>query len=132
MIKVKTPDKKIEYFENKKDFGEWLVKNEFARNIRDFANEEYDAWEVASGTYNLNDIYKHYWEDEILDIINGWIELGCAEEIDMIKKQTYYVTMTYLNTIEAESYEEAEQITEEMIREGKIVPNDIETEPAKR
>ena len=46
-------------------------------------------------------------------------------------KEVYYVTMTYLNTIEAESYEEAEQITEEMIREGKIIPNDIETEPAR-
>ena len=43
-------------------------------------------------------------------------------------KKIYYVTMTYLNTIEAESYEEAEQLTEEMIRNGDIVPNEIETE----
>lgn len=131
MIKLKRQDK-IEYFANKEEFGEWLIANNFVRNIRDFANEEYDAWEVASGTYNLNDIYEHYWDEEILLTISDWIELGYAEEIDMIKKQTYYVTMTYLNTIEAESYEEAEQITEEMIREGKIVPNDIETEPVER
>lgn len=44
-----------------------------------------------------------------------------------MKKNTYYVTLTYLNTIEAESYEEAEMLTEEMIRDGDIVPNDIET-----
>lgn len=45
-----------------------------------------------------------------------------------MKKNTYYVTVTYLNTIEAESYEEAENRTEEMIRDGALVPNDIETE----
>ena len=46
-------------------------------------------------------------------------------------KKTYYVTMTYLNTIEADSYEDAENRTEEMIRGGDLVPNDIETEIAK-
>jgi len=46
-------------------------------------------------------------------------------------KKVYYVTMTYLNTIEAESYEEAEELTEEMIRDGDLVPNYIETEIAK-
>lgn len=46
-------------------------------------------------------------------------------------KKTYYVTFTYLNTIEAESYEEAENLTEEMIRDGDLAPNDIETEIAK-
>ena len=43
-------------------------------------------------------------------------------------KKIYNVTMTYLNAIEAESYEEAEQLTEEMIRDGDLVPNEIETE----
>lgn len=43
-------------------------------------------------------------------------------------KKTYYVTVTYLHTVEAESYEEAEAITEEAIRDGDLVPNDIETE----
>ena len=46
-------------------------------------------------------------------------------------KKTYYVTFTYLNTVEAESCEEAENLTEEMIRDGDLVPNDIETEIAK-
>lgn len=43
-------------------------------------------------------------------------------------KKTYYVTVTYLNTIEAESYEDAENLTVEMILNGEIAPNDIETE----
>jgi hypothetical protein len=38
--------------------------------------------------------------------------------------------MTYLNTIEADSYEDAENRTEEMIRDGDLIPNDIETEIA--
>lgn len=45
-----------------------------------------------------------------------------------MRKNTYRVTMTYLNTIEADSYEDAENRTEEMIRDGDLVPNDIETE----
>ena len=45
-------------------------------------------------------------------------------------KNTYYVTMTYLNTIEAESYEEAENLTIKIIENGDLVPNDIETEIA--
>ena len=52
-------------------------------------------------------------------------------EYGNMKKNTYYVTMTYLNTIEAESFEDAENRTEEMIRDGDLVPNDIETEIAK-
>ena len=43
-------------------------------------------------------------------------------------KKIYQVTVTYLNTIEAKSYEEAEQLTEEMIRDEKLVPNEFETE----
>lgn len=46
-------------------------------------------------------------------------------------KKTYYVTLTYLNTIEAESFEEAENLTIEMIGDGDLVPNDIEIEIAK-
>ena len=43
-------------------------------------------------------------------------------------KKIYQVTVTYLNTIEAESCEDAENRTEEMIRNGDLVPNDFETE----
>ena len=46
-------------------------------------------------------------------------------------KKTYYVTMTYLNTIEAESFEDAENRTIKMIQDGDLIPNDIETEIAK-
>lgn len=45
-----------------------------------------------------------------------------------MKKNTYYVTVTYLNTIEAESYEDAENRTIKLIEGGDLVPNDIETE----
>jgi hypothetical protein len=48
-----------------------------------------------------------------------------------MKKNTYYVTMTYLNTIEAKSYEEAENLTIKMIEDGDLAPNEIETEIAK-
>lgn len=45
-----------------------------------------------------------------------------------MNKKTYYVTMTYINTIEASSFEEAEKLTIESILNGDIAPNDIETE----
>ena len=45
-------------------------------------------------------------------------------------KKTYRVTVTYLNTIEAESFEDADNLTIKMIENGDLVPNDIETEIA--
>ena len=80
MIKVEKGDI-IHYFKNREDFGDWLVDCGYARNFRDFADEEYSVWEILSVGYTHEDIFEHWRESEIYDTINEWIERGDAEEI---------------------------------------------------
>ena len=81
MIKVERKDF-IQYFASKKEFGEWLIEERFVKDIRDFVNEEYSAWEIVSEEYSWNDIWQHYWDAEVMQGVYDWINDGDAEEIN--------------------------------------------------
>ena len=80
MIKVEVGNE-IQYFANGDIFGQWLVDNNFCRNLEFFTNDEYSAWDIVRGLYSYDDIKAHWWNSEVFDEVRAWFDMGLAEEV---------------------------------------------------
>lgn len=81
MIKVEIKDE-IQYFVNRDAFCQWLVDNDYCRDLEFFTNDEYTAWEIVQGLYTFDDIKSHWWCNEVYDIMLEWFNNRWAEEVE--------------------------------------------------
>ena len=80
MIKIELRNE-IKYFEDEVAFGNWLVERRQVRSLATFTNDEYSAWDMLVGRYNLEEVKEHWWETEVMDEVREWFTCGLAEEI---------------------------------------------------
>lgn len=80
MIKVEIKDT-IQYFNDEREFGKWLIENNYVLDLRSFIIDEYTALEVLEQGYTMEDVKVRWWDVEIKGAIHEWLNIGLAEEV---------------------------------------------------
>ena len=68
----------IYHFANEDMFCEWLIQTGYVRDISDFVNDEYTAWEILSERYDWDSVWAHYWDAEVRQKMYDWFGEGYA------------------------------------------------------
>lgn len=71
----------IYHFANEDMFCEWLIQTGYVRDISDFVNDEYTAWEILSERYDWDSVWAHYWEWEVRQTMRDWFDEEYAQYV---------------------------------------------------